>query len=98
MGFSCRTEVGLPGSSLVPADVFIHNLADDTHTDVYVVHPLHSSSFGASAAVAAGAAAEAQAVSKVGLYERSCQSRQWTYVAFVAERTGAWKPGGAAAD
>ena len=90
-GFSCRTEVQLPGSTLVPADIFVQNLSDDPSTavDVSVVHPLQPSR-SASAAVAAGTAAEERALAKVRDYEEACQARSWRFVAFVAESTGAW--------
>ena len=42
MGFPCRTEVRLPGTELIPADIFIPVLAEDSPTavDISVVHPL----------------------------------------------------------
>ena len=93
-GLSCRTEVALPGSELVPADVFFPSFADEaTAVDVSVVHPLHPS-HNAHAAVTAGAAAEARAADKVSLYGDKCKTRSWSYWAVVAETTGAWNQAG----
>jgi len=76
LGFSCRTEVQLPGTSLVPADIFIPRLAEDSPTavDVSVVHPLQPSNV-AQATVTAGSAAELRAVQKVATYEEQCRLR-----------------------
>jgi hypothetical protein len=91
MGFPCRTEVALPGTELVPADIFLPTLADGSPTaiDVSVVHPLQPSR-SATATVAAGTSAEARAASKVTMYGAKCTSRSWAYTAFVAETTGSW--------
>jgi hypothetical protein len=91
MGFPCRTEVALPGTELVPADIFLPTLAEDSPTavDVSVVHPLQPS-HSAQATVAAGTSAEARAASKVVMYGEKCTARSWAYCAFVAETTGSW--------
>ena len=91
LGFPCRTEVRLPGTELVPADIFIPTLAEDSPTavDVSVVHPLQPS-HSAQATVSAGMAAEARAVSKVAMYGAKCSARSWAYTAFVADTTGSW--------
>ena len=67
-GLQCRTSVSLPGTNLVPADLFLPSFSDvPTAVDVSVVHPLHPSR-SAHAAVTTGAAAEARAEEKVALY------------------------------
>ena len=93
-GLESRTEVALPGSELVPADVFFPSFSDEaTAVDVSVVHPLHPS-HNAHAAVTAGTAAEARAAEKVAVYAEKCKERSWTYWALVAETTGAWNLAG----
>ena len=93
-GLSCRTEVTLPGTDLVPADVFFPSFADEaTAVDVSVVHPLHPSHC-AHAAVIAGTAAEARSKEKVAVYGEKCSERSWVYWAVVAETTGAWSQAG----
>ena len=94
-GFPCRTEVQLPGTALVPADIFLPTLFNDAPTavDVAVVHPLHPS-HPAQAAMTTGAAAEARAAAKVAKYSESCRQRAWDYRAVVAETTGAWNQAG----
>ena len=89
-GFSCMLEVALPGTDLVPADVFVPTFLDGCPAafDAAVTHPLQPSAQ-APATVVAGAAAEARAVSKVAYYGEHCTARSWTYTAFVAETTGA---------
>jgi hypothetical protein len=91
MNFPCRTEVALPGTELVPADIFVPTLAEDSPTaiDVSVVHPLQPSR-SASATVTAGTFAETRAASKVTMYGEKCTARSWAYCAFVAETTGSW--------
>ena len=89
-GLACRTSVGLPGTNLVPADLFLPTFSDaPTAVDVSVVHPLHPSR-SAQAAVTAGAAAEARAEEKVKLYGEQCRERHWDLWAVVSETTGAW--------
>jgi hypothetical protein len=90
LGFPCRTEVCLPGTSQVPADIFLPHVGEDSHTavDVSVVHPLQPSA--SKATVTAGTSAEARAESKVRMYEEQCRVRSWRFVAFVAETTGEW--------
>jgi hypothetical protein len=90
LGFPNRTEVCLPGSTLVPADIFIPHLAEDSPTavDVSVVHPLLPST--SQATVTAGMSAEARAEAKVKSYGEVCRLRSWAYVAVVAETTGSW--------
>ena len=93
-GISCRTEVALPGSDLVPADCFFPSLAAcPLAVDFSVVHPLHPSA-SAQAAVTAGAAAEARAAAKVATYGAKCQDRSWDFCAVVAETTGGWNQAG----
>ena len=90
----CRTEVALPGTELVPADVFFPSFADEaTAVDVSVVPPLHPS-LSAHAAVTAGAAAEARSKEKVATYGDKCRERSWVYWTVVAETTGAWNQAG----
>ena len=91
MGFPCRTEVRLPGTELVPADIFLPTFAEASPTavDVSVVHPLQPSHT-AQATVTAGASAEARASAKVACYGEKCSQRAWAYTAFVAETTGSW--------
>ena len=94
MGLACRTEEPLPGSSIVPADVFLPAFTDTpTAVDVFVVHPLHPSHC-AQAAMTAGAAAEARAVDKVATYSEECRTRSWDFWAVGAETTGAWNQAG----
>ena len=89
-GLQCRTSVGLPGTNLVPADIFLPSFSDvPTAVDVSVVHPLHPSR-STQAAVTTGAAAEARAEEKVTLYGELCKERNWDLWAVVAETTGAW--------
>jgi hypothetical protein len=90
LGFPCRTEVCLPGTSQVPADIFLPHIGEDSPTavDVSVVHPLQPSA--SKATVTTGTAAEARAESKVRTYGEQCRVRSWAFVAFVAETTGAW--------
>ena len=93
-GLQCRTSVSLPGTNLVPADLFLPSFSDvPTAVDVSVVHPLHPSR-SAHAAVTTGAAAEARAEEKVALYGQECQSRHWDLWAVVGETTGAWNQAG----
>ena len=74
-GLQCRTSIGLPGTNLVPADIFLPSFSDvPTAVDVSVVHPLHPSR-PAQAAVTAGAAAEVRAEEKVTLYGEQCRER-----------------------
>ena len=89
-GFACQLEVALPGTNLIPADVFVPTFVDGfpAALDVAVTHPLHPSAQ-APATVVTGAAAEARASAKVAYYESACQARSWSYTAFVAETTGA---------
>ena len=94
IGLQCRTEVELRGTGLVPADVFIPAMSDvPTAVDVSVVHPLQPSHH-AQAAITTGAAAEARADGKVGMYAEKCRLRSWEYWAVVAETTGAWNQAG----
>ena len=89
-GLQCRTSVGLPGTNLVPGDLFLPAFSDvPSAVDVSVVHPLHPSRM-SQAAVTTGAAAEARAVEKVALYGDQCKERSWDLWAVVAETTGAW--------
>ena len=76
-GIQCRTEVPLPGSDLVPADVLFPTLSDcPLAADFSVVHPLRPSA-SAQAAVTAGAAAEAHVVEKVlGLLGGCCRDNR----------------------
>ena len=89
-GFTCQLEVALPGSSLIPADVFVPTFVDGFPAafDVSVTHPLHPSAQ-APATVVTGAAAEARASSKVEFNESACRARAWSYTAVVSETTGA---------
>ena len=91
LGFPCRTEVCLPGTDIVPADIFIPSIAEGSPTavDVSVVHPLQPSHH-ATATVTAGTSAEARAASKVAFYSDKCSTRCWAFSAFVAGTTGAW--------
>jgi hypothetical protein len=89
-GLQCRTSVGLPGTNLVPGDIFLPALSDvPSAVDVSVVHPLHPSR-STQAAVTTGAAAEARAEEKVALNGGLCEERHWDLWAVVAETTGAW--------
>jgi hypothetical protein len=89
-GLQCRTSVGLPGTSLIPGDLFLPAFSElPAAVDVSVVHPLHPSR-SSQAAVTTGAAAEARAEEKVALYGAGCQVRHWDLWAVVAETTGAW--------
>ena len=97
-GFVCMLEVALPGTALVPADVFVPSFFDGetAAVDAAVTHPLHpsaqahgQSSGSAQATVVAGIAAEARANAKVAYYEDKCRVRSWFYYTFVAETTGA---------
>ena len=81
-GLCCRTNVSLPGTSLIPADLLLPSFTDvPTAVDVSVVHPLHPSR-SAQAAVTAGAAAEARAEEKLRKCGKQCtegrgNSGQW---------------------
>ena len=89
-GLQCRTSVGLPGTNLVPADLFLPAFSDvPAAVDVSVVHPLHPSR-SAQAAVTAGESAELRAQEKVSFYGEHCRERRWDLWAVVAETTGAW--------
>ena len=89
-GLPCRTNVGLPGTNLIPGDFSLPTFSDvPTVVDVSFVHPLHPSR-SAHAAVTTGAAAEARAEEKVKLYGEQCAARQWDLWAVAAETTGAW--------
>ena len=89
-GVCCRTSVGLPGTNLIPADLFFPSFSDiPTAVDVSVVHPLHPSR-STQAAVTTGAAAEARAEEKVKFYGERCAERHWDLWAVVAETTGSW--------
>ena len=97
-GFVCMLEVALPGTELVPADVFVPSFFDGetAAVDAAVTHPLHpsaqahgQSSGSAQATVVASTAAEARANAKVAYYEEKCRLRSWYYYTFVAETTGA---------
>ncbi len=93
-GLECRMEVQLPGTELIPADIFLPSLSDaPVAADVSVVHPLHPS-HSAQAAMISGAAAEARAAGKVAMYGEKCRERSWEYWAVVAETTGAWNRAG----
>ena len=89
-GLQCRTSVGLPGTNLVPADLYLPAFSDvPTAVDVSVVHPLHPSR--SAKAETAGASAEGRAEEKVRLYGEQCRERRWDFWAAVAETTGTWR-------
>ena len=89
-GLQCRSNVGLPGTNLIPGDLFLPTFSDvPTMADFSVVHPLHPSR-STHAAVTTGAAAEARAEEKVALYGEQCKERNCDIWAVVAETTGAW--------
>lgn len=93
-GIQCRTEVTLPGTELVPADILLPSFSDSPlAADFSVVHPLHPSA-SAQAVVTAGKAAEARAADKVSVYGAKCKERSWDFWAVVAETTGAWSQSG----
>ena len=93
-GIQCRTEVTLPGTDLVPADILLPSFSEcPLAADFSVVHPLHPSA-SAQAAVTAGKAAEARASDKVAMYGAKCKERSWDFWAVVAETTGAWSQSG----
>jgi hypothetical protein len=90
-GCECSTDVPLPGSTLVPADVFTPTFPGEAAMalDTSVVHPLQPS-LSANATVSAGAAAQKRQADKVGYYSDHCSRRSWGFTAFVGETTGAW--------
>jgi hypothetical protein len=90
-GCECCTDIPLPGSTLVPADIFTPSFPGEAAMalDTSVVHPLQPSQ-SANATVYAGAAAQKREADKVVYYSDHCSRRSWGFTAFVGETTGAW--------
>ena len=77
----------MPGSSLVPADVYIPSFTDvSTAVDVSVVHRPNTSRT-AHAPTTIRAAAEARAAEKVATFSEECRLRSWDYWAVRAVTT-----------